>query len=164
MSRPPSTAPSPGPFILSWLRWWWPALGLMTFIFFASTDLGAMSHQSRLLGPFLRWLGVGEAQALEIIGFVRKGGHFGGYALLGLACWRGWWARPLLFCCERWPLHQAAVPLVLAALYACSDEWHQSFVPSRTASVSDVLLDSTGAAVGLAALWVFHRLRAGRAG
>ncbi len=39
--------------------------------------------------------------------------------------------------------------LALCVLYAASDEWHQSFVPGRGPSVSDVLLDSTGAVCGI---------------
>lgn len=159
MSSPPSTATAPAAFILQTLRWWWPALGLMAFIFLASTDLGAMSHQSRILGPLLRWLGFGDGQAGEIIGFVRKCGHAGGYGLLGLALWRGWWRRPLLRRGEPWPLRAAFMPLLLAALYACSDEWHQSFVPSRTGTWQDVLLDSTGAAAALLLLWWWHARR-----
>jgi len=38
-------------------------------------------------------------------------------------------------------------------LYAGTDEFHQRFVPSRQASGWDVLLDSTGAAMGLLGLW-----------
>lgn len=137
------------------LRWWWPAWGLMIVIFVISTDAGAMSHQSRILGPLLRWLGFGEATAIEIIGWVRKCAHAGGYGLLAIAMWRGWMARPILRRGPAWPLRAAAVPLLLAALYACSDEWHQSFVPSRTGTVADVILDSAGAATGLLAFWLW---------
>ncbi|MBO5275459.1 MAG: VanZ family protein, partial [Clostridia bacterium] len=44
-----------------------------------------------------------------------------------------------------------------AVLYAISDEIHQMFVPGRGPAVIDVLLDSTGAALGAAAaalIWV----------
>ena len=49
--------------------------------------------------------------------------------------------------------------LALAALYAASDEIHQTFVPSRQGSVWDVLLDTAGAAFGLLCLWTIGRLR-----
>ncbi|WP_422445626.1 VanZ family protein [Thermoanaerobacterium sp. DL9XJH110] len=35
-------------------------------------------------------------------------------------------------------------------LYALSDEWHQAFVPGRSASIRDVILDSAGALMFLA--------------
>ncbi len=37
-----------------------------------------------------------------------------------------------------------AAPFMIAFLYACTDEWHQSFVPGRSAAFSDVVVDSTG--------------------
>jgi VanZ family protein len=46
----------------------------------------------------------------------------------------------------------AAVPAAMAAalVYAAGDEWHQSFVPGRTATVRDVAIDGVG--IALAAL------------
>jgi hypothetical protein len=46
---------------------------------------------------------------------------------------------------------------VLAVLYACTDEWHQTFVPARGGRVTDVLIDCIG--IGLAALLMEWRLR-----
>jgi VanZ family protein len=46
---------------------------------------------------------------------------------------------------------------VLTLLYAISDEFHQSFVPGRTARATDVLIDMAGATISLGALWFRHR-------
>jgi VanZ family protein len=73
---------------------------------------------------------------------VKKGGHMLGYAGLALAYWRalGWEPRRMLHA------------LILALLYAGTDEFHQSFVVGRHASAADVVLfDGTGAAL---ALWI----------
>lgn len=45
--------------------------------------------------------------------------------------------------------------LVLLAIYAISDEWHQSFVPGRSPKVTDVLIDigSGSFAIFLLNLW-----------
>jgi VanZ family protein len=50
--------------------------------------------------------------------------------------------------------HYAAA-FVLTGLVAVFDEWHQSFVPGRTASATDLLLDAAGIAAMLVAvrLW-----------
>lgn len=48
----------------------------------------------------------------------------------------------------------AFVSLVIAAVYAASDEWHQSFVADRSAEWSDVLLDSCGALTGIVIVWI----------
>lgn len=42
--------------------------------------------------------------------------------------------------------------LLLTILYALSDEWHQSFVKGRSASISDVLIDTTGAVIATSIL------------
>ena len=59
----------------------------------------------------------------------------------------------------RWCRHCALWAWALAFLYAASDEWHQSFVPSRGSSFHDVLIDATGAALGLLLLhgWLLWR-------
>lgn len=44
----------------------------------------------------------------------------------------------------------------LATFYGAIDEWHQSFIPERSALVSDVLFDSFGA---LIALFIFYKVR-----
>jgi len=49
-----------------------------------------------------------------------------------------------------------------SAFYAMTDEFHQLFVPGRSGRVADVLLDSTGAAVGVCLfliiqMWIQHK-------
>lgn len=44
---------------------------------------------------------------------------------------------------------------VLCFLYACSDEFHQSFIPGRSPQISDVMIDSAGAALGIAVSLLF---------
>ncbi len=46
-------------------------------------------------------------------------------------------------------LPPTAAAFVFTVLYAASDEFHQSFVPTRGPSVKDVLIDSTGAYITL---------------
>jgi VanZ family protein len=45
-----------------------------------------------------------------------------------------------------------ALPLALTVLYGLSDEFHQSFVPSRDASVADLIADAVGGVVALVAV------------
>ena len=78
------------------LRWWWPAIVMMAIIFMGSTDLGAMSHQSRLLVPILKWLGFGDAAIHGIILGVRKLAHLANGLGTAILCPRGAGAeRPL---------------------------------------------------------------------
>jgi VanZ family protein len=51
---------------------------------------------------------------------------------------------------------------VLAVLYALTDEWHQAFVPGRSASLLDSGVDAIGALVGLSAVyWLRHFFTSG---
>ena len=54
-----------------------------------------------------------------------------------------------------------ALALILGVplLYGIVDEWHQSFVPGRDASLRDVVADAVGAAVGIAAHVALTRRR-----
>ena len=60
----------------------------------------------------------------------------------------------------RWPMKMSLLFLVAAlasAIFAASDEFHQSFVPSRTGSPNDVMIDICGALAGLAICMIFAR-------
>ncbi len=83
---------------------------------------------------------------------IRKCGHFGEYFIFGLLLFRAVRAPS-----EGWQLRWAFLAILIAALYASSDEIHQIFVPSRGASVWDALLDTAGASVAQFALWVANR-------
>jgi len=84
----------------------------------------------------------------------RKFAHMSEYALLFLigrfALSRVLPRRSTLFHC--------AAALAVAALYAATDEWHQTFVPDRTGSVVDMYIDWCGAVLGLASFSVYSLL------
>jgi VanZ family protein len=87
-------------------------------------------------------IGLASAGQLDWLNLaVRKVTHVVMFAVLGLLAWRAF---------ETWrPQRAATWAWLFVTLYAASDEFHQHFVPGRTASVWDVLLDSTAAAVVL---------------
>jgi VanZ family protein len=84
---------------------------------------------------------------------VRKAGHMFVFGVLAVLLWRA-----LSPAAARWPMVWA---WVLAALYAASDEFHQSFTAGRHSSPIDVGIDSVGALIGLALLaaWLSWRSR-----
>jgi VanZ family protein len=57
-----------------------------------------------------------------------------------------------------WRFQWALITLIIAVSYAGLDEWHQSFVPMREARVRDVLIDSTGALLAQALVWIYAKL------
>jgi hypothetical protein len=107
------------------LRRWLPAIILMTAIFVASSTPG------NDIPGFGGWDTI-----------VKKGGHMTGYALLTISYLyalgnsrKGNWLILVL-------------AILLAVLFAASDEFHQSFTPGRISSVADVCIDALGAVIG----------------
>ena len=120
----------------------------------------SFSHSSRIVAPILHWLfpNLAETAVHGVVFAVRKAAHVTEYTILGMLAWRAL-RKPMLVDLELWHWPQAGIALLMVALYASSDEFHQSFVPSRQASVWDVLLDTTGGALGLLFLWILGRWR-----
>ena len=138
------------------VRYWMPAIVWMALIFLGSTDMLSAEHTSRFLVPLLRWIDpqISFAALNAIQLGIRKLGHLTEYAILAALLWRA------LRGGTRWQMKMSILLLVAAlacAIFAASDEFHQSFVPSRTASPTDVMIDICGALIGLAICLVFAR-------
>jgi VanZ family protein len=125
----------------------------MAVMFCGSTDLLSAEHTSRFLTPILRWLkpNISAATVAQVHFLVRKAAHLAEYAILtGLlfralsGLMRGFWVR-------------ASVALVPALIFALADEFHQSFVASRTSSLGDVFIDFGGALLGVGILALIRR-------
>ncbi len=120
---------------------WAPAVAWAGVIFTASTGWFTGSRTESFVVPFLAWLFPhAHPQTLHAAhAAIRKLGHFGEYFVLSVLVMRA--LRD-----ERgWRLHHAVLAVVLAASYAVTDEFHQRFVPGRTAAVGDVGIDTLGA-------------------
>lgn len=48
------------------------------------------------------------------------------------------------------------IAFAVAAIFACTDEFHQTLVPGRTGQALDVLIDSAGAAAGILFYSTYH--------
>lgn len=144
----------------SFLKYWLPLLLWLGLIFGASSDRMSVQHSSRIIGPLMRWLfpRLPEKNVEQVVFGVRKCAHVTEYAILSWLLFRAL-NQPKERGPAPWNWPKAAVVFALVALYAASDEIHQLFVPSRQASVWDVLLDSGGAAVGLLVVWSIRRWR-----
>jgi VanZ family protein len=142
------------------VKYWLPVLVWMVFIFGFSSDKMSFQHSSRIIGPLVHWMFPDlSSETINSIVFVaRKCAHVTEYALLALLVWRAV-RKPAKADQRQWKGSEARLSLVVVALYACTDELHQAFVPSRQGSVWDVLLDTSGAALGLLLLWAFGRWR-----
>jgi len=137
-----------------------PILIWLIMIFVGSTDLMSTEHTSRIIGPILRWLhpGISPTRIEQVQLIARKTAHVSEYAVLSLLIFRAW-ANTV------WPSRLAGaalITLLVSGAFAATDEFHQSFVPSRTASARDVMIDITGAILGLLIYWTLSRTRRNR--
>ena len=126
----------------------------MALIFAGSSDRASFSHSSRILGPLIHWLfpHLSEDATYRLVFAARKVAHLTEYAVLALLVWRA--RRQSDPRAAGWSWSHAWEALWVAAFYAATDEFHQTFVPSREGCFRDVLIDTAGAAAGLALLWV----------
>lgn len=121
-------------------------------VLLASTDVFSGEHTGSVLAVFLGWLPAAYFDFIHLA--IRKVAHLSEYGVLTFLFFRAWrgpahgwsmlWARRAFACC-----------LAVAAI----DEFHQSFVPSRTSKIQDVLIDACG---GMLALLITHWLTSSR--
>ena len=135
---------------------WLPAIAWAGVISSLSTDIFSSEHTSRFIIPVLRWLFPHWSNdTLELIhGIIRKSAHVTEYFIFSIFLLRAIRGKN-----REWTLRWAVWAVVIAAGYAALDEFHQSFVPSRTASPWDALIDTVGASAAQAVLWLWHSWR-----
>ena len=126
----------------------------LAFIFFASSNSFSAGNTSEIIEPLVRWFvpDVSPGTLATIHFFTRKAAHFTEYAILGFLAARAFSRSKHEFRRRYWLLF--AVGLIV--VYSLLDEYHQSFVPSRTASVYDSFIDMAG---GLTALTISYLRR-----
>jgi VanZ family protein len=144
----------------NFLRYWLILVLWMSLIFLASSDSKSFPRSSRIVEPVLRWLlpHVTQPTVEEVVFYARKGVHLTIYAVLAMLLWRAI-RQPVPNDRRPWIWKHAVLALLLAAVYAASDELHQRFVPNRDGCVRDVFIDSCGSAAGLLAVWQVGRWR-----
>jgi VanZ family protein len=142
------------------MRHWLTVVLWMGFIFVGSTDVLSSRNTSRVLVPLLRWLnpGIRPHTIYRVQLAVRKAGHVAEYAVLAVLVLRAI-TPPDALGQRTWSWKLAAAALALAVLYATTDEFHQTFVSSRTGSARDVAFDTAGACLGLGCSYALALLR-----
>lgn len=108
--------------------------------------------------PVLVWAGIiliatsvpgGRAQSVS---GGDKLAHLAMYGVLGLLALRAVWAtRPTLL--------SAGLTLAALAVFAAADEWHQQFIPSRSADPADWIADLAGSTLGVGAMAAYKLRR-----
>ncbi len=121
----------------------------MFVIYRASADSQSVSHSSRIIEPFFRWLipNITPDQLADIHLWARKAAHATEYAFLSVL-----FLRALTE--DRTQLRKWAFSAwMMATAFAATDEFHQLWIPGRDGNPRDVLIDSAGAALAVL-IWV----------
>ena len=105
---------------------WLPVIFWMTLIFCFSNQANSGAITEAYLGNFNVPL--------------RKIAHLSEYLILCLLS-----ERAFRLSGGSWQRNSLIFAVVLSGFYALTDEWHQAFVPGRSATLSDVLVDLLGA-------------------
>ena len=128
-----------------------PLLLWMVFIWFASTRSFSALNTSKVIRPIILFLSpnLSEDRVAAIHFLIRKVAHFAEYGILA------WLARRAFITSSHGLIQRYwfQLALLLVACYSLLDEFHQSFVSSRTASLYDSAIDVAG---GLTVLLAFR--------
>ena len=132
---------SPARKLLAWL----PTLLWLCVLALFSTDLFSAEHTGRVLEKILQALfgRISHHTFVQTHFLIRKAAHFCSYGLLSALAFFSW--RATLGSLQRWTLRWALLGILTASVAGGLDEFHQSFLPSRTSNFHDVLLDTAGA-------------------
>lgn len=132
------------------MKSWFLVILWMVFIFWMSTDTFSSKHTFKMIDLFLHWLfpWLSQIELRHLHAIIRKLAHVIEYFILGLLLFRSYRSDSPLTWHPKWALGA----IITVILYAVSDELHQSFVPSRTASIVDVGIDSVGGIVSQIAI------------
>jgi len=141
----------------NFFRYWLPVVVWMVLIFSFSSDAKSYQHSSTLFEPLMRWLfpRMPQPTIAEFHHLFRKTCHLTEYAILAGLVWRAV-RKPARRDPRPWNWTEAGFALSVVFAYAASDELHQVFVPTRTALVSDVMIDTSGGLALLVVLWLWH--------
>ena len=138
----------------------WIALILwLIVIAMESTTYLSSQGTSRFLYPFLHFLfGIDYATFEPYHFMIRKTGHVFGYGLLSILLYRAWRETLPSASGARWTFRWANIAVLGTLLVASLDEWHQSYLPTRTGTMHDVILDTcAGIAAQFAIFVIYHR-------
>jgi VanZ family protein len=139
------------------LTYWLPVILWMSVTFLMSTGLFSSEHTSLIIGPLIHFLfpSATPHQFILIHGIVRKLAHVTEYFVLGLLLFRAFRSGSTRPDTWRW----AVSSLVVIAFYAATDEFHQTFVATRTPSIVDVGIDIIGGFLAQCVSLIWYRRR-----
>lgn len=136
------------------LKYFIPAFIWMIFIFIMShTNGNDSSNQSNFIAEMI--LKIIDIDISTLTFLIRKAAHMSEYALLLLLLFYG-------FKKTITTKHILSISLALTFTYACTDEFHQLFIPGRSGQFKDVLIDTTGGLIMLLIIYLWQKKKSTR--
>jgi VanZ family protein len=136
------------------IKIWAVVIAWAGLISYFSTDHFSDLNTGEVVGLVLSWLFPnmpnGDIESMRAI--IRKFGHWSEYFILAVLFL--WAVRNETG--RKWRLPHTIYTLIFVLIYASGDEFHQSFVPSRTASFGDVMINALGGVCGIS--WTYGSL------
>jgi len=147
-----------------WREWiaallWLALIAIESTPWFSFQNTGHMLYA--LLASFFGTVDVSRVSLANAV--LRETGHVTGYGVLSWLFFRAWRATFRSSRAAAWALAWSAAAFVMTAAVASLDEWHQTFLPSRTGAFRDVLLDSSAALAVQILLFALWKRRVARA-
>ena len=138
-------------------RYWIPVIVWMGVIFWMSTGSFSSANTAIIIETVLYFLfpGISAVQLDLVHGLIRKAGHVTEYFILCMLLFRAFRNESV----QRWRLRWAIQAIVVVSFYALSDEFHQSYVSTRTASIFDVGIDVASGILALFAIAISYHPR-----
>jgi VanZ family protein len=146
-----------------WFNAWAPAAIAVAVICVESTETFSSQNTSSWLRPIFQYLvgAISDSTWDSFHHLLRKSGHFVGYGTVGFTFLRAWlhtlarsgWRRGPAALLS-WRVEASILAIFSTAIVASCDEFHQTFLPGRTGSPVDVLLDTAGACTLCLIVWL----------
>lgn len=129
---------------------WIPAAICVILIAISSSDAFSAGNTSSVLRPLVEDLfgPIANHTWKTLLFDIRKTCHFIGYGVVSVVFFRAWrmtFRLSRAYSAVTASLRAAAIALLSTLVLSSADEFHQSFLPKRTGSPFDVLLDMCGA-------------------
>ena len=131
-----------------------PLLWMAVIFMLSHQSASISSGQSGVLVEQLRHITPSVDQQLLTF-LVRKGAHIFAYFVLGILTFNALWRVDL----SKFKFNSPAIlSIIVCALYAASDEFHQLFISGRSGEIRDIMIDSCAAIVGVFIISIFVRI------
>jgi VanZ family protein len=146
------------------IKTWIAAIAWLILIAIESTTWLSSDETGHILYPIFHFLfGMDPAHFAPWHYLIRKTGHVVGYFVCSWLLFGAWRAtlRPAVIY-RRWAFKWAAIAWLMTASVASLDEWHQTYLPGRTGTWHDVVLDSSAALAAQLLVYLWCRMRGER--